>query len=77
MLTCPDCNTVSADHAAPCAQCGALPQPDATQRLGAPVIDTASRIAAIFLVVCVLIVLGVLLTPYIVWSLAGPMPSLG
>jgi type IV secretory pathway TrbL component len=35
------------------------------------------KIVTIVVIALVVILLGVVLIPYIVWSVAGPMPSLG
>jgi hypothetical protein len=77
MIRCPQCNTANFDPSLPCSRCGKAANTLADQQEGDLLTPRTKKIVTIVAIAFVVIVLGIAFIPYIVWTLAGPMPSLG
>jgi predicted nucleic acid-binding Zn ribbon protein len=76
MHHCPVCNSTIAVQGGPCAACSDTGMTSTMRKYERPVKN--GRGVLFWMVIFVFVVLlGIVLFPYIVWTLAGPMPSLG
>jgi hypothetical protein len=73
----PRCNATDCEPELACSRCGTARTDRAGRQDGEMIAKRPKRLWKIVAVTFMLIALGVALVPYLIWTIVGPIPSLG